>query len=133
MKAAIILPALAVILACPTGTTVRKFAPAQSPYGVQADIRGDRKLRIVGELLEVGETTLLVLREGTRVMSVSIQEIRSASFAKVGMLIVDGHLSGRDRDRLRLVSRYPAGLRPEIATQLLAAYGQTEPDRVTPP
>lgn len=133
MKPALVLPALAVILACPTGTSVGGFAPAKSPNGIRADIRiAKSKTRIVGELLEVRDSMLLVLRDGARVTAVPIQDIRSASFAKMGVLISDGEFLG-DLERLRLVSRYPAGLAAELEAQLLAAYGQTEPDRVTPP
>lgn len=134
MKRAVLAPILAVALACPIGPSVQKFVPAESPYGVQSDIRaGNRRTRIRGELLEVQDTMLLVLRDGARVTSVPIREIRSASFAKLDVLIENGHLSGGGLDRLRLVSRFPAGLRPEIAAQLLAAYGQTEPDRAPLP
>jgi hypothetical protein len=133
MKPPLLLALLAAVLACPSGTNVRKFAPARSPNGIQADLRvGKQQTRIMGELLEVRDTSLLVLRDGARVTSIPIRQIRSGSFARLGTLIASGRVSGGDREQLRLVSRFPGGLGPEIAAQLLGAYGQTEPDRAVP-
>lgn len=136
MKAPLVLALLAAVAAClPIGPTVDSFRPAQSPHVIEADIRlSDRaKTRIVGELLEVRDSTLLVLRDTTRVLLIPIGAIRIASFPKRGSLIQDGSLTPGDREELRLVSRFPAGLRPELEARLLAAYGQTEPEQVAQP
>jgi hypothetical protein len=135
MKPFYLLTLLALVAACPVGPTVRSFPTARSPQGVRADIRftGRAKLHVAGELLVVRDSTLLILRDSSRVMDAPIRLIRSATFPTQGQLITGGRLSKSDREKLRLMSRFPAGLRPELESQFLAAYGQTEPERVPQP
>jgi len=59
--------------------------------------------------------------------------IRAGYFRKSGILIARGRIDPTHREQLRLVSRFPAGLSPELRARLLAAYGQTEADGLTPP
>src|SRR2546423_12871031 len=132
MKPIYLLTLLALVAACPIVPTVESFTPARSPQGIAANIRlNDRaKTQIVGELLEVRDSTLLILRDTTRLLLIPIRAIRTGSFPKRGTLIIDGNLTRGDREKLRLVSRFPAGLRPEVESRFLAAYGQTEPEQV---
>jgi hypothetical protein len=119
--------------ACAVGASTRTFAPANEPQGIEADLRLERgKTRIQGELLEVQDTALLVLRDDARVTVVPLRAIRFGSFHRRGTLIVGGRVRPNERERLRLVSRFPAGLTPELRARLLAAYGQTEIERVGP-
>ncbi len=115
------------------GTSAGGFKPARSPYGVEAEIRidGRRAPRFSGELLEVRDSTLLVLRDA-RVTEVPISAIRAARFPQ-NIVIDRGRISDGDREKLRLLSRYPGGLPAESVGQLLAAYGQTAPDSVVQP
>lgn len=138
MRRALVVPLLIAVTwgACYTGPSVKSFAPAQSPRGIAADLRVDRgKTRIQGELLEVQDSALLVLRDGPRprVTIVPLRAIRAGFFPNVGTLSGAGRMAPKDRERLRLLSRFPAGLTPELRARLLAAYGQSEPDGVTPP
>lgn len=120
--------------ACYTGPSVKSFTPAQAPRGIAAYLRLERgKTRIQGELLEVQDTALLVLRDDARVTIVPLRAIRAGYFPKRGILIGAGRMHPKDRERLRLVCRFPAGLTPELRARLLAAYGQAEPDGLTPP
>ena len=57
-----------------------------------------------------------------------IAAIRIGRFAQHGVLIENGHAWPDTPERLRLVSRFPAGLTPDIRARLLAAFGQTAPD-----
>lgn len=135
MKAALI-AVLALGAAClPYGPTTEKFAPAQTPHGIESDVllKGSDRVRIRGELLEVRQAAILVLRDGTRVTLVPFVAIRTATFGDLGATIGGGQVSRSDREQLRLVSRFPSGLRPELEAQLLAAYGQTEFERVSSP
>ena len=125
------MPLLVVAGACFTGPSVRTFAPARSPGGIAADLQLDRKTHIQGEVLEVQDTALLVLQRNARVIIVPIGRIRYGYFVKRGVLIQSGWISAKDRERLRIVSRFPAGLTAELRARLLSAYGQTEPDQVT--
>ena len=126
---------LACTLACPVGTSVHHFEPAGSAHGVQADLRvGKHSTRVRGELLEVRDTALMLLRDGKRVTVVPIRLIRVGSFAKVDIQMMEGvRFSPADRDQLRLFSRFPGGLTPELEVQVLALYGQTEPDQAVAP
>lgn len=114
------------VLACHVGPSTRTWAPANGPHGIAADLRLKRS-RVQGELLEVQDSALLVLRD-ERVVLVPLAAIRVGAFSQRGALIWDGRTSAGTLPRLRLVSRFPAGLTPEIRARLLAAYGQTTPD-----
>lgn len=131
MRAAFAVPLLVAAGACFAGPRARSFAPTQSARGITADLRLDRKTRIQGELLEVQDTALLVLQGNARVILVPIGRIGWGSFAKRWMVIDYGRMSAKERERLRLVSRFPGGLTAELRARLLSAYGQTEPDQVT--
>ena len=136
MRPAFVVPLLMAVTACYTGPSAKSFAPARSPRGIAADLRIERtRKHVQGELLEVQDTALLVLRDDDppRVTIVPIRAIRAGFFPRYGMLIVQSSVEPQDRERLRLVSRFPAGLTPELQARLLAAYGQTEADGVTPP
>jgi hypothetical protein len=122
---------LVAALACHVGPSIHKFEPAASAHGVQAYLRlGKHGTKVEGELLAVRDSTLLVLRDGERVVVAPIRLIRSARFEKLDMLMEGNRLSARDRERLRLFSRFPSGLTPELEAQLLAVYGQTAADQV---
>jgi hypothetical protein len=112
--------------ACMVGPSTRTFAPANWPDGIEADLRLKRS-RIQGELLAVQDSALLVLRDD-RVVLVLLAAIRVGSFSQRGVLVENGHALRGTLPRLRLVSRFPAGLTPELKARLLAAYGQTEPE-----
>jgi hypothetical protein len=92
-----------------------------------------RTNNIRGELLEVRQSEILVLRDSTRVTLVALAAIRTATFANRDEKISSGAVSRRDREKLRLLSRFPSGLPPNVEAQLLAAYGQTELEQVTWP
>ena len=115
-SAPVIALALAGLSACHIGPSVETFAPANGPDGVDVllTVRGRD---VEGELLEVRDTALLVLRND-RLLLVPVRAI------SIGRFIQDSHL------RLQDVSRFPAGVTPEILTRLLAAYSQTEPDQL---
>ncbi len=113
--------------ACMVGPGTRTFAPANWPDGIEADLRL-KGSRIRGELLEVQDSALLVLRDD-RVVLVPLAAIRLGSFRQGGVLVENGRARRAALLDLKLVSRFPAGLTPELKARLLAAYGQTEPDR----
>ncbi len=134
MKQGLVLPLVGALWACPMGPSAGSFRPAHSPRGVIATVKFEHsKGQLRGELLELRDSTLLLLRDTARVVVVQMRAIRSASFRNLGTVISHGEMYDSDRERLRLMSRFPDGLRPEIAAQLLSAYGQTTPDVVTSP
>jgi hypothetical protein len=122
--------AAAALAACHSGPSVESFAPARGPYGIEVDLRVARE-HILGELLEVQDSALLV-RRGAQLLLVPLRVIKSGSFDTRGVLISGGRADPKVLEQLRLVSRFPAGLTPELRARLLAAYGQTEIERVGP-
>ena len=130
MKTAFLLPLLGFIAACPIGPTARRLA--NSANGIHTDVQlvGRPNVRFSGELLAVRDSTLLVLREDdAHVVEVPIRAIRSGLFQQHGTLIDGGKIERTNREKLRLMSRFPGGLSLELEARLLAAYGQTEPER----
>ena len=124
-----LLVALVGVMGCAVGPTTRNFGPATGPRGIAADlrVRWGPTGRLQGELLEVQDTALVLL-SANRVLLVPIRVIGVGRFARRGTLIEEGRTSRSNLERLRIVSRFPAGLSPEIRASLLAAYGQTAPD-----
>jgi hypothetical protein len=133
MRAVLLLPVAAVVSACFTGPAVESFRPAMSPRGVEVTVfvRG-RGGTASGELLEVRDTALLVMRF-ERVALVPAAEIRRISARGYFVPRTRPALNAGARARLRLVSRYPAGLSEEALRQLLASTGQTEVEVIGTP
>lgn len=125
-----ILPvALVGLGACMMGPTARSFPPATGPQGIGADLRFEEdSQRIRGELLAVQDTVVVLLSDANRVVHVPISAIVVGRFARRGRLIEDGSVSERSLAWLKLVSRFPAGLTPEVSAKLLVMTGQAAPD-----
>ena len=118
---------LLLLLGCMVGTTSHNYQPAQGPAGAAIRLTLADGRTVTGELLSVGSEVLLVLErrealERGQLLRVSLGALRELSAPKVSH-------SGSDlptdiRERLRLISRYPQGVSPELERQLLQAYGQ---------
>jgi hypothetical protein len=126
MRGYIALISVVVLAACYHGPSISTFPPVQEPYGVDADLRL-RGARVHGELLEVMDSTLILLTDADKIVAVPVSVIQVGTFDKLGQLIVEGIKPEPGLARLRPFSRYPAGLTPELWARLLGAYGQTEP------
>ncbi|HEX9293555.1 MAG TPA: hypothetical protein VF873_07700 [Gemmatimonadales bacterium] len=114
------------LAACYHGPSIDTFDPVHRPTGVDADLRLEKK-RVGGELLEVQDTTtLIVLTDSGKVVSVPVRGIRSGAFDKLGVMIGEGIDLQPALTTLRSFSRFPFGLTPELRARLLATYGQTE-------
>lgn len=123
---------------CAYGMTSQKFRPAHDPHGIETHVTTSNG-EIAGELIEIRETGLLLASEtpasnatataGHRLRLVPYAAIRASRFEQLGpgLSISDGRTpSDKTRERLRLLSRFPQGLSPELLSQLLKEYGQTE-------
>jgi hypothetical protein len=126
---------------CAYGMTREKFRPAQNPQGIATHITTSAA-EFAGELIEIRPAGLVLLseeaipfpRNGTTTAKQQLRlipygAIRSSRFEQLDprLYIIDGRTPpDRERERLRLVSRFPQGLSPEVLSQLLKAYGQTE-------
>lgn len=120
-----IVPLLVIVLGCSVGTHAGSFEPAQSGAGISVVIRTDAG-GPGAELLEVQDTALLVVAANRvtlvpfRVMTeVRVHQREHLNFGREGPSL-------RQREELRLVSRYPQGVSATLLERLLAAYGQTE-------
>lgn len=110
-------------LACQLGGKVDRFVPANQPAGVAVTLwlRGGATGQ--GELLAVQDTALVVLAQDT-VTLVPYRVLQAGQFSQVGAL-TESPPTKDFAGKLRLVSRFPQGLTPEMLTRLLAAYGQS--------
>ena len=110
-------------VACHLGGRVDRFAPAKHPDGVAATLwlRGGGMGQ--GELLAVQDTAFVILDRDT-VTLVPYRALKAGRFSQVGDLI-DLPPGQNERSRLRLLSRFPQGLLPDLLAGLLAAYGQS--------
>ena len=128
---------------CTFGLTADKFMPARGPEGIHTGVI-TRSARFDGELLAVRDDALLLLASATApgsgapppqnarrmVRLIPFTAIVRAQFLQLGpgFQIREGHApSGRIKERLRLVSRFPHGMSPDIEADLLKAYGQSAP------
>lgn len=112
------------VAGCQFGTKPQAFPPAVTPQGVVATITTRGKVNVVGELLAVEDSALLVWRDSAAMARVPLAAIDRASFARMRVLLDAGEpLSPKDRDRLRLTSRYPQGIPDEVMARLVEASG----------
>ena len=118
---ALIVLSLTLLAGCQVGTHARNYPPATGPAGAIVNIELSDRSKLTGELLAVEPTSLLL--RIPELVRVPLAQVRSGRAPKVGF---DGKLKGNSRERLRLISRYPQGVNPELEAQLLQAYGQDE-------
>jgi hypothetical protein len=111
------------VLGCHVGRNIDTFAPAQWPDGVEISLTLRGGGTAWGELLAVQDTAFVVLVRDTVVL-VTYGAIAGAQVTQVGQLheIPPGP---EDATSLRLVSRFPQGLAPDLLARLLAAYRQS--------
>jgi len=121
-------PLVAFALAgCPLGTGAGNFQPANGPAGITVELRATNGAQLTGELLEVRDTALLVLADA-RMRLVPFRVIKRASFHQRGELDFadDSPATPTQRLEIRQVSRFPAGLSPDLLKKMLQLHGQTE-------
>ncbi|MBW2369660.1 MAG: hypothetical protein JRH15_17450 [Deltaproteobacteria bacterium] len=142
------------ITGCHFGVQVKDFKPAHSPQGVEIKLKLYRNIIdgdiITGELLEVRDDGLLLnvvkdrnsLKDTRRVVFVPYAIITSDEAVQMGNSKVASKrmkaISATSRkeskkktdedtrNMLRLVSRFPQGVSPELMTTLLSAHGQED-------
>jgi hypothetical protein len=114
---------VAVLGGCSFGPKAKEFArPGAEHLEIQvlpSPLVADAT-RLTGELLAVEESGLLLL-SGQTVLFVSYESITGVKAGEPP--------PPETRETLRLVSRFPYGLSPEVRAALLAAYDQTEVKR----
>ncbi len=116
--------AAAALQGCMIGATPRKFGPAVSPKGVETRLTLPGRVALVGELLSVSDSGLLVLVTGRRMVHAYWPALREATFRQVRARIQAGRPpDARTRERVRMVSRFPYGMAPELTARLLESLG----------
>ena len=107
---------------CTVGSKVKNYPPAQAPAGATLELELAGQRALTGELLAVADSALLV-QSGGRLHRVRVALIRLGNGPRVSF--TGATLEPEVRERLRLISRYPQGVSPELQSRLLQAYGQT--------
>jgi hypothetical protein len=129
--------------------TAETYPPAHGPRGVSVSVTAGQR-QFSGELLEVRDSGLVILAAPSVTLrssspaaggaSSQAHEQRTLRFVPYGEIlssevdrtssrfaIKDRRTPDRNvRERLRLLSRFPQGLNPELLQLLLSAHGQTE-------
>lgn len=119
---ALVAVALPIVLAgCQMGMWSEKFVPARSPAGAELRFR-TRAGNQVGELLEVRDSGVVVAPPGD-IMFVPFAAIRDAVVAQTSIRF-SGTPPQNVHERMRLVSRYPAGIPAQALERLLTLRGQ---------
>lgn len=118
-----VLPLL--LAACSIGPSGKSYPPAKGPAGAAVEIELHRNGGIGGELLAVEDTTLLLV-QNRQLIRLAIPAVKSLR----GPRISTGQLDEPMRERLRLISRYPQGVSPDLEARLLGAYGAPAVRRV---
>jgi hypothetical protein len=109
------------------GPRADRLPPVRTASGATATVQMEGSTRrVVGELLEVRDTSLLMISE-QRVVEVLFTALRRISIA--GRRISAGNeraLSPAYEQQLRLLSRHPSGMTPQLLASLLETMGQAE-------
>ena len=124
MKRFLMIVFCAAPLACQFGTQVGALTVAHEPTGTAATIALRSGTIVNGELLAVGDTDITMLWSDS-VWSLPYARARKMTFSGVPVTLNNGvGPTPTERDRLRLSSRFPHGLSPDLEARLLAAHHQ---------
>ena len=115
---------------CAYGMTAEKLTPAYEAAGVTVRIITPRR-QLSGELIDLRDDGLLIISDKV-VRLVPYSSIASAQFDQTKDKIEGHPPSGKRRERLRLLSRYPQGVGPDLLRDLLRAFGQNELKGIEP-
>ena len=117
---------------CMIGPTHRSYTPASKPAGVHTTLETTQQT-LHAELLEVQDNALLVLKDGRELLLVPYQSIRRGTFEQPKSVTLRQSVpSPGTRNQLRLLSRFPQGVSPQLLDSLLSAYGQAQLQVVEP-
>src|SRR5687768_9850597 len=121
-----IVMALSGLSACTLGSRPGSFGPATSPRGIETRLIL-QAAAIAGELVSVSDSGLIVLASDRRLVHAHWAAVRRATFRQVRATVEGGRAPDvATRERLRLVSRFPQGMSPELTTRLLESLGSDQ-------
>jgi len=112
---------------CSYGMTVKKFPPARNPAGLTLHVKTVER-DFLGELIEVREAGIVVLAEQkVRLLRYNIIALATPREGGTRALLRNQRAPDAvSREDLRLLSRFPQGLSPEVLANLLAANNQPD-------
>lgn len=118
----------AALAGCLLGPTPHSYEPATQAAGASVELWLGRRGRpsVKGELLAVPDDSTVVVRVGSTISRVRWRDVRQLRSRQAGLELYGGARVPADHhERLRLVSRFPQGITPELERALLAAHGQS--------
>jgi hypothetical protein len=107
------------LTACSIGGRVSAWKPSAQAGGTEIELDLGNLHKVRGELITLDSAGFLILEAG-RLVRVDPVVVKSGSGYKTSF---DSPLSSDNRERLRLMSRYPQGVSAEVEHSLLDAYG----------
>ena len=118
---------VSLISGCRYGVSARTFPPALGPNGVTIRVSTENQ-QFVGELLEVRDTAFVLLSNRTvRLLPYSVIVEANARGGDSTLTVRGGRPpDSGTQEKLRLLSRFPQGLSPELLGEVLSAHGQTD-------
>ena len=125
LNAALVALALVTTGACTTGPAAKEFRVLREARGAEIMVQGPTA-QLKGELLEVREEHLLIW-DGCRLLLAPFARIRDSGFVTVEPKWIAGVPSDAEREELRLLSRYPAGIPAAALSELLKCSGAAAP------
>lgn len=108
--------------ACSLGPRARTYPLAQTPAGVTATVAHGNST-FSAEVLAVSDSGLLLVWND-RVVLARYSAGTTIKLSDPDYTIRGQAPTGQVRERIRLVTRYPAGVSPALLANLLAAYHQ---------
>lgn len=115
--------------ACYTSPSPQTYVQAMTPAGVRGVLHVQRGPEVTGELLEVRDSAYVMLVDN-RVTVVPFRLLAAAQFDRQDWADFSSLTtpSAATRQRLRMDSRFPFGMRDPALAALLRASGQARPD-----
>lgn len=116
------------VTGCAYGGGLEEYPVVGQPGGARLTLELARE-QVTGELVEVRDSALVLVRSAQpRIVFVPFRGVVRGRFDGEHRPAPSfrGTPSASVLERMRLLSRYPQGLSPELEERLLAAYGQAE-------
>ena len=115
-----------IVAGCMFGPRAELYPSATRPGGMKAALDAGGQM-LDAEVLAVQDTALLVLSGAQEVILVPYRTIRAGTFEDARGVVIRRRAPGAAaRNRLRLLSRYPQGVSPDLLRALLSAHGQSD-------
>lgn len=128
MRTSLLVAAFLMTAGCTRGPSVRSLPHATNPMGAQVrfSVGG---ARLEGELIAVPDSGYVIRNSANRLVFAPFAAVRGMRVPTVSGAIT-GPPSAENHRELRMASRYPHGLSPQVLSALLARGSQTAVDRL---